>query len=84
MYQNDIVTQSLWDRMRIQLLEAGEALVLAVVPRGPRRRRLLTRIDRGLTLGHGNRTNSPVWSPLESRGCSDVRKETHVGPAYSS
>jgi hypothetical protein len=63
MHHNDIVTLSLWDRMRIQLLEAGEALVLAVVPRGPRRRRLLTRIERELTLGHGNRTNSPVWYP---------------------
>ena len=53
MHHNDIVTLSLWDRMRIQLLEAGEALVLAVVPRGSRRRRLLTRIERELTLGHG-------------------------------
>jgi len=53
MHYNDIVTLSLWDRMRIQLFEAAEALVLAVVPRGSRRRRLLTRIERELTLGHG-------------------------------
>jgi hypothetical protein len=85
MHYNDIVTLSLWDRMRIQLLEAGEALVLAVVPRGSRRRRLLTRSERELTLGHGGTERIVSYgTPLEPRGCSDVRKETHVGPAYSS
>ena len=52
MHYNDIVRLSLWDRMRIQLFEAAEALVLAVVPRGSRRRRLLARIERELTLRH--------------------------------
>ena len=36
-----------------QIRGAGEALVVAVVPRGSPRRRLLIRIERELTLGHG-------------------------------